>query len=170
MKSKHFLLLTAFIASFNFSSALAQEPQLLETYDDWNVYVYNEDGNKVCYMASKPAKAEGNYTKRGDVFALITNRPAEGTKNVFSYITGYSYRAGSDATVTIDGKDYMLFTRDDTAWAPDADTDSKLADAVRNGSNMVVKGTSGRGTATTDTFSLKGSTAAHDRITQECSQ
>lgn len=170
MKSKHLLLLTAFIAFANFSSVFAQEPQLLETYEDWNVYVYNEDGNKVCYMASKPAKAEGAYKKRGDVFALITNRPAEGTKNVFSYITGYSYRAGSDATVTIDGKDYMLFTRDDTAWAPDADTDSKLSDAVRNGSNMVVKGTSGRGTATIDTYSLKGSTAAHDRITQECSQ
>lgn len=170
MKSKHLLLLVALVASLNSVSVFAQEPQLLETYEDWNVYVYNEDGNKVCYMASKPAKAEGKYTKRGDVFALITNRPAEGTKNVFSYITGYSYRAGSDATVEIDGNKFMLFTRDDTAWGPDADTDSKLADAIRNGSNMVVKGVSGRGTATTDTFSLKGSTAAHDRITQECSQ
>lgn len=170
MKSKHLLLLSALIALINISPASAQEPQLLETYDDWNVYVFNEEAGKVCYMASKPAKAEGNYSKRGDIFALITNRPAEGTKNVFSYITGYSYRAGSDATVEIDGKKFMLFTQDDTAWAPDADTDSKLAEAIKSGSNMVVKGVSGRGTATTDTFSLKGSTAAYDRITKECSQ
>jgi len=149
-------------------SAPAGEPRLIATHGDWAAYVFIENGNKVCYMASQPKKAEGNYTRRDEQFALITHRPAEGTKDVFSYITGYTYKPGSDATATIDGERFVLFTQDDTAWAPDAETDTKMAEAIQAGSKMVVEGTSSRGTLTTDTYSLKGSSAAHKAITKEC--
>lgn len=150
------------------AAARAGEPRLVGTYDAWSAYVFDENGNKVCYMAAKPDQQKGNYSKRGEAFALITHRPAEGSENVFSYITGYSYKAGSDATVDIDGEVFTLFTQDETAWAPDAATDEKIADAIRKGSKMVVKGMSSRGTATTDSFSLKGSGSAHERISKEC--
>lgn len=163
------LFLIAFmLCAFVTSPAQAGEPRLMGTYGDWLAYVFIEDGNKVCYMASKPKKDEGNYTRRGEIFALVTHRPAEGTRDVFSYITGYTYKAGSDATVDIDGKRYVLFTQDDMAWTPDADTDKKLSSAIRRGSNMVVSGVSSRGTPTKDTFSLKGSSAAYERISAEC--
>lgn len=150
------------------SSATAAQPQQIGKFGDWTSYVLMERGNKVCYMVSKPKKAQGKYTNRGEVFALITHRPSENTKDVFSYITGYTYKQGSDATVTIDGKKFVLFTQDDTAWAPDAAADSKLAKAIRLGSRMSVKGTSTRGTLTTDTYSLKGSGSAYKAITKEC--
>lgn len=148
--------------------AQAGEPRLLEARGNWSAYIFTEDGNKVCYMASKPTKAEGKYTSRGEPFALVTHRPSEGTRNVFSYITGYTYKAGSDAIVSIDGERFVLFTQDGTAWAPDADTDERLANAIRKGSKMIVTGVSSRGTETKDTFSLSGSGGAHDRITKEC--
>lgn len=149
-------------------TARAAEPSLLGQFGEWSAYVFNEDGGKVCFMTAQPKKMEGNYTKRGDVFAQITHRPAEGSKDVFSYITGYSFKAGSDANITIDGETFALFTQDDTAWAPDAVTDEKLAQALRKGSTMTIKGTSSRGTLTTDTFNLKGTGAAHDAINKEC--
>lgn len=156
-------------ALFGFASAAkASDPKLIGTYGDWSAYVFIEDGNKVCYMAAQPKKAEGNYSRRGDVFALVTNRPAEGSKNVFSYITGYSYKPGSDATVTVDNQKFTLFTQDDTAWAPDAATDNQIVEALRKGSKLVVKGMSSRGTQTTDNFGLSGSGAAHDAIEKEC--
>ena len=150
------------------SLARAEEPRLTGTHDDWSTYVFIENGNKVCYMASQPKKAEGKYSKRGDVYALITHRPAEGSKNVFSYIAGYSYKAGSDVELTIDGQGFDLFTQDDTAWTPDAGTDNKLTQAIQSGSSMVVKGTSSRGTVTKDSFSLKGSGSAYAEISKEC--
>lgn len=150
------------------SASVASEPRLLGTHGDWAAYGFTEGGNKVCYMASQPKTAVGNYTQRGDVFALITHRPAEGTRNVFSYITGYPYQAGSEVTIDIDGRKFKLFTQDDTAWTPDAAGDSALAAAIQKGSKMVVKGTSKRGTLTTDTFSLKGSGKAYDMISKEC--
>jgi len=148
--------------------SFAAKPRQIAKHSDWTSYVLSENGSKVCYMVSKPVNAKGNYTNRGEIFALITHRPSENTKDVFSYITGYTYKAGSDATVTIDGKRYVLFTQDDTAWAPDASADSKLAKSIQTGSKMVVKGTSSRGTLTTDTYSLKGSGAAYKDILNEC--
>lgn len=166
---KRIAFLFTFCLLLGFSTqAKAGEPRLLGTYGDWSAYVFIEGGNKVCYMASKPKKEEGNYTRRGEVFALITHRPAEGTRDVFSYITGYGYKPASEATVDIDKDRFVLFTQDDTAWAPDAETDAKIAQSVKKGSDMVIRGVSTRGTKTTDTFSLKGSSAAHDRISTEC--
>lgn len=167
MKTPYALILALCLFLIPFR-AEAGQPRLMATHGDWEVYVFFEGNSKVCYMASQPKLQQGDYTKRGEPFALITNRPAENTRDVFSYITGYTYKAGSEAVVTIDGQDFALFTQDETAWAPDAETDRKLADAIQKGAKMVVKGTSTRGTATTDTFSLSGSSKAYERMTQEC--
>lgn len=163
-----FLGLTTIMTMAFAGQAVAQTPQLIGNYGDWAAYSFTENGNKVCYMVSQPKKAEGNYSKRGDVFALVTHRPGEKTKNVFSYITGYTYKSGSDVTVEVNGHKYTLFTEKDMAWTPDQDSDNRLADDIRKGSNLVVKGTSSRGTMTKDTFSLKGSGGAHDAINKAC--
>lgn len=148
--------------------AYAADPRLIGEFEDWAAYVYTEDGGKVCYMVGKPKKEEGNYTKRGAVYALITHRPAEKSKNVFSFVAGYSYKSNNEVTVSIGSQRIRLFTQNDTAWAPDSATDNKLISAIRSGSQMVVNGVSSQGTATTDTFGLKGSTAAYNAISKEC--
>ncbi len=150
------------------SVSFAGEPRLMATYGDWEVYVFFEGGNKVCYIASQPKQEEGDYTKRGQPFALITNRPAENTSDVFSYITGYSYKAGSDALMEIDDQTFKLFTQDENAWAPDSKMDRAIAEAIKSGTNMVVKGTSSRGTLTTDVYGLSGSSKAYERMNDEC--
>lgn len=144
------------------------EPRLIATHGDWAAYVMLENGGKVCYMASTPKKAQGNYTRRGQVFMLITHRPGEGTRDVFSYITGYPYKPGSDATIKVGSERFTLLTQDEMAWTPGAEEDSKLVAVLRRGSTAVVTGTSSRGTLTTDTYSLSGSSAAYDEITKEC--
>ncbi len=142
--------------------------RLLGTFKTWEAWELEDEGGKVCYMMSKPSKDSGAYKTRGDIFALVTHRPAEGTKNVFSYIAGYEYQPKSEAILKIGEKKIPLFTQGETAWAPDADTDNAIAEAIRKGASMVVTGTSSRGTATTDTFSLKGSGDAHEAINKAC--
>lgn len=168
MPLKLTILLSFFLVLGSAQSALANEPRSIGVFGQWEAFSFNEGTGKVCYMAAKPKSAKGNYSSRGDVFALITHRPAEGTKSVFSYITGYSYKPSSNATLKIGAQSFLLFTQDDTGWAPDADTDGKIAEAIRKGSTMVVTGTSSRGTATTDTFGLSGSSAAYEAISKEC--
>lgn len=162
---KRFSFLATLIMS---GMAYAADPKVIGEFDDWTAYVYMEGNNKVCYMVSKPKKSEGSYTKRGDVFALVTHRPAEKSKNVFSFVAGYSFKPGSEVTASVGNQNFKLFTQNETAWAPDEATDNKLTNAIRSGSALIVKGISARDTATTDTFGLKGSSSAHSAISKEC--
>lgn len=150
------------------AAAQTGQPRLLATYGDWDTYLIIDGRSRICYMASKSMESKGDYTKRGDSYAMITHRPADGVRNEFSFIAGYNYKDGSDVSVEIDGQKFVLFTKDDSAWTSDAETDAKLAKAVGAGSKMVVRGVSSRGTATTDTISLKGTGEARKRIDQEC--
>lgn len=155
-------------AALGSAVAMAQDIEFIGTNRDWHAFQFMEGGNRVCFMATKPTREEGNYTSRGDVFLLVTHRPAENTRDVVSIMTGYTYQANSEATVQIGSQSFRLFTSDETAWARDGATDQALVAAMRAGTNMTVRGTSSRGTLTTDTYSLLGFTASYNAITQAC--
>ncbi len=148
--------------------AQAQGIKRVGDYGDWSAFQFSEDGNPACYISSEPTKATGDYQRRGDVFAIVTHRPAEKRIGEVSIIAGYSYKKDSAVAVAIGTQGFELFTQDDGAWALDAATDKKLVQAMRRGNRMVVKGTSSRGTLTTDTFSLKGFTKAYRAIGKAC--
>ncbi len=148
--------------------ALAADAKKFGSYGDWDAYSYMEDGAKVCYIASSPVTAKGNYKKRGNIFAMVTHRPAEKTYNVFSYLAGYDYRKGDEVTLGIDGVMYSLYGEGSVAWTVNEAADQKLIAALRKGKTMVVRGRSSSNTETSDTFSLKGTGSALDAITKEC--
>ncbi len=148
--------------------AVAQEPTFIATHRDWHAYQFVEGGNIVCYMATKPTDQQGDYSRRGDVFLLVTHRPAESSRDVVSVITGYTFGPESEVEVAIGDRSFNLFTDDNTAWARDESTDLGLVTAMKAGSNMTVKGTSNRGTLITDTYSLLGFTAAYGEISTAC--
>lgn len=150
------------------AAASAQEPQVVGTFRDWTAYVYQAGSQKVCYMASQPKKAEGNYSSRGKIWMLITRR-SPGPKDVVSVVTGYTYQAESAVSVRIGSRDFALFTQGDTAWTYGEGDDAAMVAAMKAGVDMVVRGTSERGTTTSDTYSLLGFTAAYDAIRQACS-
>ncbi|QCG86924.1 hypothetical protein E6C72_03730 [Azospirillum sp. TSH100] len=154
-------------AGMTAAPAAAADPRHLGTFKDWNAFLFEEKGQKVCYMSSQPKKSEPK-AKRGDIYTLVTHRPAEKALDVVSIIVGYPFKKGSEAEVSIDGKDFKLFTDGETAWARDADADRAVTTALRNGKQMVVKGVSGRGTKTTDTYSLAGVGQAYDAINEAC--
>lgn len=144
-------------------------PTELGEYGDWTAYSYKDGKNTVCYMASTPKKDEGNYKKRGDIYAVITHRPAEKSYNVVNFVAGYDYKVGSNVVVKIGATTFKnLFTNKDNAWAPDTATDKKLINEMKRGQQMIVEGVSSRGTKTKDTYSLKGFTGAYRAISAKC--
>lgn len=146
----------------------AAEPKVLGAHKDWNAFLFEENGGKVCYVTSQPKKSESGGKPRGNVYVLITHRPAEKSLDVVSIMAGYTYKAGSEVAVTI-GKDaFKLFTEGDNAWARNDKDDKALVAAMRSGVSMVVKGTSAKGTQTTDTYSLAGIGQAYAAINEAC--
>ncbi|MFQ6017761.1 MAG: invasion associated locus B family protein [Kiloniellaceae bacterium] len=148
--------------------APAQGIERVGAFGDWSSFRFTEDGKPACYMASQPIKAQGNYKKRGEIYAIVTHRPAENRRDEVSIVAGYQYKKDSRVEVIIGGKTYKLFTQEDGAWAPDKESDKALVRAMIKGRTMVVKGTSSRGTRTTDTYSLSGFTRAYHAINKAC--
>ncbi len=146
------------------------QPALLGQYGDWGAYTASPSGKKVCFALAKPnasATVPPNRP-RDPAFLFISTRPAEKVKEEVSVIIGYPFKPNSDASAEIGSANFAMYTQADGAWIKNAAEEARMVDAMRKGSDLVVKGESGRGTKTTDTFSLKGIDQALRRIAQEC--
>lgn len=150
------------------TAALAQSPTKIGTFRDWGSFSYMDGGSRVCYAASQPTDSQPTNVNRDPTFFMVTTRPSENVREQASVIIGYPFRQGSTVTVEVDGQRFELFTQDDGAWISD-DSERALIQAMRAGNRMVVKGTSHRGTLTTDTYSLLGISAALDSAARTCS-
>ena len=162
------LFLVVALAVLPSAAAQAQSIERLGDFSDWSAFKYEEDGNLVCFMASEPTKAEGAYSKRGQIHAMVTHRPGEKRTDEVSIQAGYAYQDGSPVEVEVGTLKVRLFTEGESAWTVDKETDKKLVQAMIKGSTMTVEGTSARGTNTKDTYSLSGFTRAYQAISQAC--
>jgi hypothetical protein len=81
---------------------------------------------------------------------------------------GYALKPGSESTLEVGGANYAMYTQGDGLWIKNAAEEERLVEAMRRSADVVVKGTSAKGTETTDVFSLKGLSQALDRISQDC--
>lgn len=147
------------------SSPHAQaKADFLGTFGDWEAYS-TDAGGKLCYIATIPTKSEGKYTRRGDIFLLVSHRPQDNAIGVISLEAGYAYGSKSKITAKIGGKSYAMFPDGGHSFAYE---DAPLVNAMIRGSSLVIQGTSSRGTLTTDTFSLTGFTAAYNAASKAC--
>lgn len=137
--------------------------------DIWQAIQETENGKPVCVMSAEPTKSEGQYTQRGTVLAIISHRAEEKRIGEVGFQAGYTFKPGAEVIATIDDKStFKLFTQGGHAWGYDAKADKAMIAAMRAGDKLVVKGVSSRGTKTTDTYSLKGFTAALKAINTAC--
>lgn len=146
------------------------QPTLLGQYGDWGAYTASPGGNKVCFALAKPktTKTEPEGRKRDPSYVFVSTRPADKVKNEVSVIIGYPFKTSSDATAEVGTAKFAMYTKDDGAWIKNAGEEARMVDAMRKGADLTVKGTSGRGTQSTDQYSLKGLAQALDKIEQEC--
>ena len=150
------------------AGAMAAEPKVLGTHRDWEAYQLVEKGKKTCYMASQPIKTVGKYKKRGDVVVFVTHRPADKERDIVNFHAGYNYKKDSTVEVAIGRRKFKLFTKGDTAWALTAADEQAMVKSMIKGNRMTVRGTSSRGTRTTDTYSLRGFSRIYRRINKAC--
>jgi len=151
----------------------AAQATLLGQFGDWGAYTATPGGKKVCFALSKPTSSVDNPPNRrtaaNPVYMFISSRPAEKVKDEVSIlVTGYAFKSSSETSLAVGGAPFTMYTQNDGAWPKNAADEARIIDAMRKGADAVVKGTTSRGTQTTDTFSLKGIAQALDRVAQEC--
>ena len=165
----NFILVVVALTSLSAASAVGKtaQEQRLGDFKHWIAVSFVEDAQRNCYIASAPTKEEGDYTQRGPTYVQITRRHGSDIE-VVSFQAGYRFKEQSQVAVEIDGTSYTLFTDAEMAWAYNKEGDRELIESMRQGTRMLVIGTSWRGTETTDTYSLIGFTKAHKKILDVC--
>ena len=147
----------------------AGKPEQLGTYGEWGAYLAQGGKDKTCYALGQP-KDRQPKAKMKDTpgYIFISSRPGEGVRNEVAVNLGYPTKDGSAATADIDGDGWELITKGTNAWVKDQSKEREFVGALRGGGKLVVKATSAKGTATSDTYVLKGLSDALARVAQEC--
>ena len=166
-----FVLMAALMTS---GAARAQVGDAVAQKKDWSIFKQGSAADRMCWIVSQPisssAKRAGSpvSVKRGDIFLMVAIRPGERVKNEVSMMAGYPFRKNSAVKMKIESDTYEMFTEGEGAWTDSAESDDKLVAAMRRGLDAKVSGVSSRGTTTTDTFSLRGFTAAINEARKLC--
>lgn len=145
----------------------------LGTFKAWTAWQGKDDTGMVCFIAADPTSSEpkevgGKPINRDPAVFLIVHRKGVGLKNEAQTLIGYPFKADSHPSVSIDGKSYTMVVENSAAWLAQEEDENAFVAAMKAGTTLIVKGTSARGTVTTDTYSLAGATAAMEMIDKAC--
>jgi hypothetical protein len=148
----------------------APQPTLLGQFGDWGAYTASPGGKKVCFALAKPSSSKTTPPNRprDPAYMFISSRPSEKVRDEVSIIFGYGFKPNADANVEIGGANYAMYTQQDGAWVKNAAEETRLVDAMRKSGDLTVKGTSAKGTASVDVYSLRGLPEALNRVGAEC--
>ena len=121
-----------------------------------------------CYIGSLPIKSDLPETKKRGENYILVYKIIGSDENIIQVEAGYKYNLEADIIVKIDNKSYNFYSTEDsneTAWTND---DSEVIYAMKKGLKLVLSGESSRGTITNDIYTLKGFTAAINKLNKDC--
>jgi len=150
------------------AAVAAPDPKPLGTFGGWTSFAYTEGRNKVCYIVGKPRSSEPKNARRDEIYITVTHRSLNKVRAEVGVYVGYPLKEKSTVEVSVGAGKFALFVNADSAWAPDAKMDKALTEAMAAGQTLTAKGTSARGTITTDLYDLNGFARALKSIDEAC--
>ena len=124
--------------------------------------------DEYCYIGSLATGTDLSPEKnRGDFYILVYKNIGN-PETIVQIEAGYNYKIGPDIIVTIDKGEYVFYTTQDLPSAAWTNEDKKVIFAMKKGLELNVSGESSRGTITNDTYTLKGFTAAYNKLAEDC--
>ena len=127
-----------------------------------------EKTEEYCYIGSLATESDLPSDKKRGSFYILVYKNIGNPDTVVQLEAGYSYKVPSDIIVNIDKGEYKFYTTEDLPTASWTDEDKQVIFAMKKGLELFVKGESSRGTITNDTYTLKGFTAAYNKLTADC--
>jgi invasion protein IalB len=150
------------------SGAAAAED--LGVFGDWYAFAQGEGDQKLCYMISAPTLSLGEINGRGEVGLMVTHQMGGKVRDQVSVALGFEPHKTKYTKAKVDKSSNVLLrlVDGDRVWIREANVDRQLVRRMKSGENLIVTGTSSKGIATQDTFSLIGFTKAYEAISQAC--
>ena len=157
--------------------AVAQEtPETnVDAKRDWSVFRASTEP-KECWIVTIPAASEATRNgqkitpDRGDILLMVTNRPGGNVQGEISFKSGYPIKENTTVNLRVGAASFEMFVEGEWAWPANPDEDQKVIAAMQRGASAIATAVSERGTATVDTFSLLGFSAAFDSAVTMCKE
>lgn len=138
-------------------------PKLIGKFDDWIAATHPESGVPVCYAFTRAQSSIPTLAGRGGVVLTVTQRPSG--RDAVAMEAGFTFAPDATVTVQADQTGLDFYTSQRAAFA----RDGHAAVAAFKAAGRAIARSPGPHDATvTDTFSLKGFTAAYDAISKAC--
>lgn len=153
----------------------AAAPRALGTFDGWRAFEAGPNNAKICYLTARPTRSDSRpaNAQRGEISLVIAHHQNPRRNDEFTMNVGYPARDGGE--IEIGRAKVALSTlaqaNAQSLWAREADGDRLVVNALRTAAGnttAAVRGTSSRGTETTDTFALAGFQRALAEIDRAC--
>jgi hypothetical protein len=145
------------------AAASANAPKQIAQFDDWTVATHAEGSQTACYALTRAQSSSPSLPGRGEVVLTVTERPT--ARDTVAIEAGFDYAKDATVTVQVDQTGLDFFTRERDAYARDGK--AALA-AFQKGERAIARSPGPKGQQVTDTFSLKGFSAAYAAIVKAC--
>ena len=122
------------------------------------VYTTPAGKAKVCYALSQPkARTPSNLKDLPGYMFVATTSPAEKVTDEMSLIMNFDLKEGVDHQAVMGRDQYVLVAKGKNLWVKNPAEEGKVLESMKRAKDLVVKGASAKGNATSDRYSLKAS-------------
>jgi phosphate-selective porin len=141
---------------------------LLETAGKWQAFSSQQGRSKICYALSKAESRSPANLKDVEGMLFISSRPGEGVRNEISLVMNFDLKEDVEHQAIIGAERFALVAKGQNVWLKNPAEEGRMLDALRKGSGLEIKGTSKRGNATSDKYSLAGISQIVKRAEDAC--
>jgi len=141
---------------------------LLETAGKWQAFSSQQGRSKICYALSKAETRTPANLKDVEGLLFISSRPGEGVRNEISLVMNFDLKEDVEHQAIIGNDRFALVAKGQNVWLKNPAEEGRMLDALRKGSGLEIKGTSKRGNATSDKYSLAGISQIVKRAEEAC--
>lgn len=156
-------------------AAQSSAPRPLGTFDGWRAFEAGPNAAKICYVTSAPARSESRpaSAQRGEIALVIAHHQNPRRNDEVTMNVGYPARDGGEIEIgrTKVGLSTLTQANATSLWSRPAEGDRQIVNAMRTApvnATAIVRGTSARGTETTDHVALAGFQRALAAIDRAC--
>jgi Invasion associated locus B (IalB) protein len=138
-------------------------PKLIGKFDDWIAATHPESGVPTCYAFTRVQSSIPTLAGRGGVVLTVTQRPSG--RDAVAMEAGFSFAQDATVTVQVDQTGLDFYTHQRAAFARDGHA---AVVAFKAAGRAIARSPGPHDATVTDTFSLKGFTAAYEAISKAC--
>ena len=144
-------------------AAASNAPKELATFDDWIAASHGDGSQIVCYALTRAKTSTPSLVGRGQVVLTVSERPT--VRDTVAIEAGFDYAKDAAVTVQVDQTGLDFYTRGSNAYARDG---KAAVAAFQRGERAIARSPGPKKEQVTDSFSLKGFSAAYAAVVKAC--